>query len=70
MQFVILVKIADEINQVQVEAAVQAEPSFNWLTAQVNHVFERLPQTIKQIFERKKGLPLQDFQDWKLELPQ
>ncbi|MCP4346266.1 MAG: hypothetical protein GY795_12165 [Desulfobacterales bacterium] len=70
VQFVILLKIPKDIPNIKVEALVQAEPSFSWLVAQIKHVFERLPQAIQQIFERRKGLSLQAFQNWKLELPQ
>jgi hypothetical protein len=70
VQLVVLLKVPKEIHQVQVEAAAQAEVSFDWLTAQVSHVFERLPDTIQQIIKNRKGLPLQDFQTWDLQLAQ
>ncbi len=70
MQFVMLLKVPKAAKQIKVEAAVQAEVSFNWLVAQVDHIRERLPETIKQIISREEGLPLQDFQSWTLDLPE
>lgn len=70
MQFVILLKVPKEVARIKVEAAAQAEPSFNWLIAQVEHVFERLPDAVKQILQRGQGMPMQDFQTWTLDLPQ
>lgn len=68
-RFVVLLKAPKEVTQIQIEAAVQAEPSFSWLFAQVQHVFDRLPAAIQAIIRREKGLPLQDFQTWTLDLP-
>jgi hypothetical protein len=68
-RFVVLLKAPKEVTQIQIEAAVQAEPSFSWLFAQVQHVFDRLPAAIQAIIRREKGLPLQDFQTWMLDLP-
>lgn len=68
-RFVVLLKAHKEIKQIQIEAAAQAEPSFSWLFAQVEHVFDRLPEAIQAIIRRQKGLPLQDFQTWTLNLP-
>jgi hypothetical protein len=67
-RFVVLLKAPKEVKQIQIEAAVQAEPSFQWLFAQVEHVFKRLPAAIQAIIRREKGLPLQDFQTWTLNL--
>jgi hypothetical protein len=52
-----------------VEAAAQAEPDFDWLTAQIEHVLDRL-KAIKPIVKARKGLPLQDFQSWTVKLPE
>ncbi len=70
MPFVIVTKVPKAVTQITIEAAAQAEPSFTWLTAQVSQVFDRLPQAIQQIIRGRKGLPLQDFQTWTLDLPQ
>ncbi len=70
MPFVIVTKVPKAATQITIEAAAQAEPSFTWLTAQVSQVFDRLPQAIQQIIRGRKGLPLQDFQTWTLDLPQ
>ncbi len=69
VRFVMLLKVPKEVEQIQLQAALQAEVDFGWLTAEVSHVFERLPQAIRQIIKREKGLPLQDFQNWTLHLP-
>ena len=68
-RLVVLLQAPKEARQVRVEAAAQAEVAFDWLTAQVSHVFERLPEAIQGIVKRQKGLPLQDFQTWTLDLP-
>jgi hypothetical protein len=68
-RFVVLLKAPKEVTQIQIEVAAQAEPSFTWLFAQVEHVFDRLPAAIQAIIRREKGLPLQDFQTWTLDLP-
>ncbi|MCP4361944.1 MAG: hypothetical protein GY796_28360, partial [Chloroflexi bacterium] len=70
MQFVMLLKVPKAAKQIKVEAAVQAEVLFNWLVAQVDHIREQLPETIKQIISQEEGLPLQDFQSWTLDLPE
>jgi hypothetical protein len=69
MEFIMLLKIPKEVKQIRVEAAAQAEASFNWFIAQVEHVLERLPQAIQQLVTQKKAPPLQDFQTWTLKLP-
>jgi hypothetical protein len=70
VQLVALLKVPKEVRQVRVEVAAQAEISFDWLNAQVEHVFERLPQVWQKIIKDRKGneIPLQDFQTWELEL--
>jgi hypothetical protein len=68
VRFIVLLKVPKEVEQVQIEAAAQAEPSFDWLTAQIDHVFERLPEAIRQIVKKREGLPMQDFQTWTLDL--
>ena len=69
VRFMLLIKAPKEVEQVKVEAAAQAEVSFDWLTAQINHVLDRLPESIQQIVQDRQGLPLQDFQTWTLNLP-
>ncbi len=69
VQFIFLLKIPEQASRIKVEAAVQAEPSFHWLVAQIQHVFERLPRTIQDIVKGRKGLPLQYFAEWTLDLP-
>ncbi len=69
IQLVLLLKIPKEVKRIRIEAVAQAEVSFSWLTAQIEHVYERLPKTIQQIVKDEKGLPLQDFQTWSLYLP-
>ena len=66
---VLLVKVPKEIGLIRLEAAAQAEVSFDWLTAQVNHVFARLSEKLQSIIEQRKGLPLQDFATWDIQLP-
>jgi len=68
-RLVVLLQAPREASQVWVEAAAQAEVSFGWLTAQISHVFDRLPEAIQGIVKRQKGLPLQDFRTWTLDLP-
>jgi hypothetical protein len=68
MRFITLLKVPKEVVQVQLSAAVQAEVAFNWLIAQIQHVFERLPEAIQQIVRQQKGLPLQCFETWTLSL--
>jgi hypothetical protein len=68
--FLVVLKAPKHLRQIQIQAAAQAEPSFSWLFAQVEHVFKRLPAKIQDIIRREKGLPLQDFQPaWTLDLP-
>ena len=71
VQLVALLKVPKEVRQVRVEAAAQAEVAFEWLTAQVEHVFDRLPPIWQTIIRERKGkdIPLQDFQAWNLQLP-
>jgi hypothetical protein len=68
-RLVVLLQAPKKASQVRLEAAAQAEVAFDWLTAQVSHVFDRLPEAIQHIIKREKGLPLQDFQTWTLDLP-
>jgi len=68
VQLITLLRVPKEVEQIRIEAAAQAEPDFDWLAAQVTHVFERLPVVIKQIIDRRRGLPLQDFQIWQIDL--
>lgn len=70
MQFVTLLKIPKELNQIRLSVALQAEPNFDWLVAQVQHVFDRLPEALLGIFKKRKGLPLQAFEEWTLDLPE
>jgi hypothetical protein len=70
VQLIILLKVSKQVGQVRIEAAAQAEVSFDWLTAQIGHVLDRLPKTIQQIVKKRSGLPLQDFQTWILDLPE
>lgn len=69
MEFVILLKVPKEVREIKVEAAAQAEASFNWFIAQVEHVLERLPEAIQRLATGQKAPPLQDFQNWTLTLP-
>lgn len=69
VHLVALLRVPKEVTQMQIQAATQAEPSFVWLAAQIKHVFDRLPQAIQQIVKEHRGLPLQDFQTWNLDLP-
>ena len=69
VKFIILLKVPKEIEHIQMKAAIQAEVDFEWLTAEVSHVFKRLPQAIQQIIKREKGLPLQNFNEWTMDLP-
>ena len=68
-KFLALLKVPKEVSRVRLEAAVQAKVSFNWLAAQIEHVFARLPQLIQQMIRRREGFPLQSFEVWSLELP-
>jgi hypothetical protein len=69
IQFVVLLKAPIELRELQMEVAVQAEPSFDWLTAQVEHVLERLPKSLHDILKKKRGLALQAFEKWTIVLP-
>lgn len=69
-QFVVLLKVPKDTKQIVVEAAAQAEVEFQWLVAQINHVFARLSKTLQGRLENPDGLPLQDFQTWTLNLPE
>lgn len=68
IQLVVLLKVPVELGEMRLAAAVQAEPDFDWLTAQVEHIQERLPQALREIFRKKRGLPLQAFEKWTLNL--
>lgn len=70
MQFVTLIKIPKELRQIRLSAAIQVEPNFDWLVAQVHHVLDHLPEALLGIFEKRKGLALQAFEEWKLDLPE
>jgi len=56
-----------------VEAAAQAEVAFEWLTAQIEHVADRLA-VLNPFLKKGKGIPLQDVspltQPWTLDLPE
>ncbi len=69
ISLILLLKVPKAVRQVRLKAAAQAEVSFDWLTAQVSHVLERLPQAFQNAVNQRKGLPLQDFQSWTLDLP-
>ncbi len=69
MKFVLLLKVPVELTSLRLEVAAQAEPDFDWLTARVEHVLERLPQALRDIFRKRRGLPLQVFEKWTIQLP-
>ena len=71
MQFVILIKVPVSIRQLWIEAAAQAEVSFEWLTAEIRHVLIRLSDNIQRIVRKKAGreIPLQKFERWEINLP-
>lgn len=68
-QFVVLLQVPKDTKQIVLEAAAQAEVEFEWLIAQINHVFSRLSKTLQGRLEKRDGLPLQDFKTWTLNLP-
>lgn len=68
-QFIVLLKAPMDARQITMEAVAQAEVSFDWLTAQVEHVFDRLPKAIQDILRKRRGLPLQDIQNWTITFP-
>ena len=69
VKFVLLLKVPKEVSQLHIEAAAQAEVAYDWLTAQVEHVLEHLSQAIRDALQRRRGLPLQNFQEWVVSLP-
>lgn len=70
VQFAMLLQVPEKTKYVQVRAAVQADVAFDWLFAQVEHVFARLPKLIQNALRNRKGLPLQTIQAWELRLPE
>jgi hypothetical protein len=69
IQFIVLLKAPLELRDLRMEVAVQAQPNFDWLTAQVTHIIERLPKTLHDILKKKRGLALQAFEKWTIALP-
>lgn len=70
VRLVMLLKAPSEVRQVTLHAAAQAEASFDWLSAQIGHVFARLSETLQHTIRQQRGLPTQAFQSWTLHLPQ
>lgn len=68
-QLIVLLKAPKDAKQITLEGVAQAEVSFDWLTAQVEHILKRLPKAIQNIIKNRKGLPLQHFQTWTINLP-
>lgn len=65
---VLLLKAPRDVRQVKLSVALQAEPSYDWLIMQVEHVFEHLPEAVRSAIKRRKGLPMQFFDSWTLDL--
>lgn len=62
VQFVAIVKVPKEVERIKVSGLAQAEVSFQWLTAQVKHIFEYLSLKLQELIRQRKGIALQDQQ--------
>ncbi len=72
LSFVTVIQVPAHVRQLKLETAIQAEISFEWLAAQISHVYAKLADSISQlseIFEKRQGLPLQSFKTWTIDLP-
>lgn len=60
VQFVAIVKVPKEVNQIRVIGLAQAEVSFPWLRAQVSHIFEYLSLKLQELLRQRQGIALRD----------
>ena len=72
-RFALMLKVPKELKEIRLRAMAQANPDFEWLTAQVRHVWKYLPEALRLMLERRETPPLQDTrfwdQPWTIELP-
>jgi hypothetical protein len=68
VQFVTIIKVPKEVEQIKVTGLAQAEVSFQWLTVQIRHIFEHLSRKTQEVLQKRKGIALQDQQTWTLSI--
>lgn len=63
-----LVKVPNDVKEIQIQVAAQATISYDWLTGQLGHVFHGLSETLQNAISGRAGLPLQKFESWTIKL--
>ena len=66
VSLLVLLKIPKDIKEIQIEVAAQAIVSFEWLTAQLEHVLSGLSEALQNTLSKRNSIPLQKFESWKL----
>ncbi|MDY6939314.1 MAG: hypothetical protein SWY16_16810 [Cyanobacteriota bacterium] len=74
VQFAIVFKVPQNVKSIGLRGTVWAEPSINWLTAEIRDVFSELADRFKNLLRRKDEVASQfsrgDAEEWTLRLPQ
>jgi hypothetical protein len=74
VRFVVILKVPQAVEAIELQAVAQAEVNYHWLIAQVEHIFDRLPEALRERLrgggaDKEKKVVLQDDKHWTLCLP-